>query len=145
MGRPETWLGALESTTLWSFVVLLLAVLNIGHGPDRDECLRFHQLNEMLRFAMGAFTADSCEPFSAYASDMLTELGSRVHIDIGERPIDALWRYLGDRACFPKLGHRPVWTETPKRKDIQHQYRATEICLFFGCMCWFLCLGPLSV
>ena len=41
--------AAVKAVHLWPFIILTLVCNNIGHGPERDELLRFHQLQEVLQ------------------------------------------------------------------------------------------------
>lgn len=128
-GLQNDWEGALRRPAMWSLVLLLMVVVNMGHGPDRDECQRFAQVQDMMSFLFEFFTPDSCLLFEHYASAMLDELGTLVPIDVGQAPTEALWAYLKEKAAFPKLGHKtklcqfmgaqralagllPNWTET---------------------------------
>lgn len=66
-----------------------MVVVNMGHGPDRDECQRFAQVQDMMSFLFEFFTPDSCLLFEHYASAMLDELGTLVPIDVGQAPTEA--------------------------------------------------------
>lgn len=108
--------AAYKLSGVWHFVLLLMLTHNIGHGPDRDECLRFHQLQEVMSFMLGSFDAETSELFQAYSSQMLEELGDKVPVFDGHTPEQSLWQYLRTSVAFPKLGH------------------GTMLCQFMGCL-----------
>jgi hypothetical protein len=82
--------GSLKAMKMWPFVILLMVAHNLGHGPEKDECLRFHQMNEALSFFFSTFDAANSELFLAYSKNMLDELGSRVCVQMGKAH-DAQW------------------------------------------------------
>ena len=95
----------LQGCGLWSLQVLLLVVHNLGHGPERDEMLRFAQINECLAFLFKHFQADTCDLFKARAPAMLKELGDKVDFLEGKSANQSLWEYLKNESAFPKLEH----------------------------------------
>ena len=105
-GCQNDFKNAMKSVGVWPLIILLTVCHNLGHGPERDECLRFHQLNESLRYLFSSFTADDCELFKARAPDMLKQLGSKIDGVEGLSPNQELWEYLKANHSFPKLGHR---------------------------------------
>lgn len=93
---------------LMSFVLLLLIVENLPHGPDRDEGLRFSQMSEMMAFVFRNFEAHQCDLFRERAADILSEkeadLPSEVVHDAD--PVGALWGHVKGLAPFEKRGYK---------------------------------------
>ena len=94
-------LGQLE---LWPLMILLLVVSNTGHGPERDEMLRFHQLNESLQWLFTNFEASTSDLFQTRAPQMLEELGSKIVFEEGLSANECLYQFLRVNAEYPKLG-----------------------------------------
>jgi hypothetical protein len=90
----------------WPLVLLLMVIHNLGHGPERDECLRFAQMQECMDVLFKVFDAETCELFQARAATMLDEMAAQIDLSDGESPVAALWQHLKANCRFKKLGHR---------------------------------------
>jgi len=96
----------LKNAGLWPLMILMLICNNIGHGPERDELLRFNQLQELLRTIMANFDHRTSELFKARAPCMLAEMGDLIDFDDSVSANENLWRHLKLHADYPKLGKK---------------------------------------
>jgi hypothetical protein len=103
--RRDAQLG-LQKMGKWPLVLLLMVIHNLGHGPERDECLRFAQMQECMDVLFKVFDAGTCELFQARAATMLDEMAAQIDLSDGESPVAALWQHLKANCRFQKLGHR---------------------------------------
>lgn len=97
---------ALRDGGLWPFLILLLLVSNFGHGPERDELLRFHQMQEALQFLFPHYTAETSDLFKARAPAMLEEMGEKIEGVQGMSAHQQLWRHLQLNHRYPKFGRK---------------------------------------
>jgi len=97
---------AFRATGQWSLMLLFLVILNLPHGPERDEGFIFTQLVESLQHMLENQTPAEFQLFQSRAPSILEEMGELVEIDEGEQPIDALWRYLKETAPYEKAKYR---------------------------------------
>ena len=91
-----------------SFNLLILVAHNLGHGPERDEGLRFAQIQEMMTFVFKHFQAGQCELFMSRAAAILEEMQEDLPDDVlkaADRPA-ALWNFLKDQTPFTKKEYK---------------------------------------
>ena len=89
---------------LWPLVILIMVVMNLGHGPEKDECLKFSQMQDVLSWLFQTFTAADCSLFQARCADIRAEIGADlVHLD-GRGDTECVWEMLRASEHFPKLG-----------------------------------------
>ena len=105
-GVQNDILGAMKSTNQFAFVLLMLVVLNLPHGPEKDEALRFSQLTEMMQAVYQEQSATTCVLFQHHAPAMLEEMRSELQIPRDAVPEEVLWRTLATEAIYPKLGSK---------------------------------------
>ena len=97
---------ALRDVKVWPFIVLVMLTNNLGFGPERDECLRFAQMQEALKLYFEVQDWCSAELFLARAPAMLREMGDTLVTRDDEPPMQSLWNKLKADHEYPKLGHR---------------------------------------
>ena len=83
--------AAFRATGQWSLMLLFLVILNLPHGPERDEGFRFKQMVESLEHMLANHTPGEFDLFQARAPDILVEMGDAIEVQGGEQPIEALW------------------------------------------------------
>ena len=98
--------GAFRATGQWSLMLLFLVILNLPHGPERDEGFRFKQMVDALEHMLENKSPGDFELFQARAPDILKEMGDMIHVQDDENPIDALWRHLKETAAYEKPKYR---------------------------------------
>ena len=74
--------------------------------PIATSACDFISFGEKMTNLFVTMGPDSCELVQHYATTMLDELGDEVSVSPGQRPVDALWAYLKNKAAFAKLDHR---------------------------------------
>eukprot|EP00971_Amphidinium_carterae_P348203 6490376-Amphidinium_carterae.1 len=94
----------LKAAKAWAFALLLLVPLNLGQGPQHDECLRFHQLHELMTWYFKNNRPEEATLFKAFAAEMLREHADSLNPD--EDPHVALWSHLQSKEQFCKQGAR---------------------------------------
>lgn len=87
-------------------VLLMLICFNLPHGPDKDEGMRFTQLQDSLEHLFRTMAPGACPLFESLAPAMLQDLGSAVPLLPGASPGESLWAFLGDKAKFPRKGYK---------------------------------------
>ena len=97
---------SMKTVGLWPLQILLLVVHNLGHGPERDEMLRFHQINESLKFLFEHFDAKNCELFKARAPAILQEMSHKVDFKEDMTANESLFEHLKQDSAYPKIGHQ---------------------------------------
>ena len=97
---------ALKQAGLWPLTILMLICNNIGHGPERDELLRFNQLQEVLKVIVDNFDHRTSELFKARAPDMLLEMQDTIEFDDTVSANENLWNHIKSHAQYPKLGKK---------------------------------------
>ena len=80
----------------------MMPVLNLGHGPEKDEGMRYLQLSETVESIFKYFSHDSFPLFEARASDILQDMGDNVEVGDSASPQEALWKYLKAHAPLEK-------------------------------------------
>ena len=108
-GRDLT--NTLEETGQMSFAMLTLILMNIRHGPDKDEHMRQQQFKAALKDMKETRDPLSFPLFLARAPAMLRELGDLVPIDESIGPIRSLWNWVIDLADNLLLGDRVKWSQ----------------------------------
>ena len=58
--------GALKACGLWALWLLLLVVVNMKHGPDKDECQRMQQYIDQVSKYMAIMAPGSAVLFQNY-------------------------------------------------------------------------------
>ena len=82
------------------YFLMLVVVLNIPHGPDKEVGLRYAQFKELLLFLFANLSYRDCELFLAYGTKMLAEMRADVENSGGEFDVHGgddwarLWQYL---------------------------------------------------
>ena len=105
-GAQRDLKDAFSDVGLWPLVLLLLVVVNLGHGPEKDECLRFSQINDLLDWLFKTFTAADCHLFQARAPDLRAEMGSKLKVGEGQSEMEAVRESLRHDSKYPKLGEK---------------------------------------
>ena len=88
--------GVFTALHKWPFVILMMVVMNLAHGPEKDEHLRWHQIKESLDDYIAKFGPHNAVLFKRRAGKMLEELGADVRVGEGETCEEVLWKYLQD-------------------------------------------------
>ena len=97
---------------LSAFVLMLMVVLNIPHGPITEVGLRYGQFQELLVFVFTHFTCNDCILFQVYSTRMLHEMrgcvqGSGSEFDVQGGDVWArLWQFLKATAPFDKAEYK---------------------------------------
>ena len=97
---------------LSAFVLMLMVVLNIPHGPITEVGLRYGQFQELLVFVFTHFTCNDCTLFQVYSTRMLHEMrgcvqGSGSEFDVQGGDVWArLWQFLKATAPFDKAEYK---------------------------------------
>eukprot|EP00971_Amphidinium_carterae_P343841 6483859-Amphidinium_carterae.1 len=103
-GVHNDTINALKGVKSWQFVLLLLVTVNLPHGPQQDEAMRFAQLVESSQAMYTRHEPHNCPLFQSHAPNILKELGSKVELTSTESPELTLWRHLKEESKWPKLG-----------------------------------------
>ena len=61
--RKNNVISSYKDNGLFDLVLMFLIVLNVFHGPDKDEDMRFVQIGDCMRWFFKKFTCDSSELF----------------------------------------------------------------------------------
>ena len=89
--------AAAKACGLWPLVLAFLIVVNLPQGPDKDEGLRWEQLNQSTTKYFKKFRAATGSLFQKHAPAMLEQFGQRVPPPESDQTnTDALWSYLED-------------------------------------------------
>ena len=110
-------LGSYTAIRRFDFVILMLIIFNLPQGPDKEEALRFGQLQQAIEFYLNKMIPENSVLFQARAADMLSELGDLVEIVDGDRN-RSLWAYLKSIAPYEKKRYRcklAQWSEWQRR------------------------------
>ena len=89
------------------YALILLVVMNINHGPDRDEGLRFEEFQDMFRQVVDKFPEGKAYSlFRARCGRILEELADDLPPHDGDDPAEGLWQHLRDYNTYGNIGRR---------------------------------------
>lgn len=104
-GAWRDTLGCLRDLGYFPWVLLLMIVINLPHGPDSTDT-RFNQMRAATGHIMATQTHRSCVLFQAHIGDMLSDLeGSLPEVD-WQSSEEAAWEWLRDNCTFARKGYR---------------------------------------
>jgi hypothetical protein len=100
-GGNDLWV-AIKAIGKYEFVLLTLCIMNLPHGPDREEGMRFAQLQESLQSMLDSMHWATFDLFRARADDIIDELGDKLEAKDSREPHEALWCHLQSLVAYPK-------------------------------------------
>ena len=85
-----------------------LISLNLPHGPDREEDMRWEQIKSCMLWYLDKLSPAKSELFQARAPMMFNELTTAGLLEpaAGENPSDAVWQWLRAKWTSPRKGYR---------------------------------------
>ena len=98
---------AFKATGQYSTMLLFLMIFNLAQGPDKEEGMRFQQLQECLQHMVEIHGSDPagfdllCARSNAMIHELQEEIGGE-----HDSPLEALWEYISSNAPFVKKGYR---------------------------------------
>jgi len=105
-GANRDFQGLAKDLKKFDFVLILLVVLNIAWGPDKDPGMRYEQFQAILKSVVDVMTPEQCVIFRAMCPRILEELGDRVPIDPEKGAEQSLWDYMKTTLPSNVLGKR---------------------------------------
>ena len=78
----------------FALMLILLIILNISHGPDKDEGMRYEQFREMLRKVADVMDPKTFVLFQARSARMCAELDGQFEVDPALGPALSLWKFI---------------------------------------------------
>ena len=90
-----------------AFQLLVLIVMCLPWGPEKEECMRWEQLKDVLDSMFSLHTADSLPLFSSRASRIAKEMRRSVPELSSIDPGADLWQHLKNKNDIFKKGIRP--------------------------------------
>ena len=97
---------AYKAVGKFPFILLTMVAHNIQHGPEKDEGLRFRQLQESVQFLFQNFSADTCALFQSHAPAILEEMGDQLPAGSSGHTTQDLWMFLQEAAPFEKKDYK---------------------------------------
>ena len=105
--QNDMWTG-FKAVSCFSTALLFLLIFNLSQGPEKEEGLRFQQLQECLEHMIEVY--GSCpETFvllNAHAPNILNEMGNDLDLQPGTDPLLSLWEHIRSHAPFTKKAYR---------------------------------------
>ena len=97
-----------QRCNVFNLKLIMLILLNLPHGPEKEEGMRYEQMCGCMRWYFEKFSPDTSELFKARVADMHTELSNAGLLDAasGASQEDTVWNWLKERWASPKKGHR---------------------------------------
>lgn len=97
-----------QACQVFNLKLVLLVVLNLPHGPEREEDMRFDQLVGCMNWYLDTFSAATSTLFQARAGRMYEELSMAGLLDTaaGLEPDEAVWQLLRSKWSSPRKGYR---------------------------------------
>ena len=87
----------------YSTCLLFLIIFNLSQGPDKEEGLRFKQLQDALAEMAESFPDPESFPlFLEHSEQMLQERADVIDVNASASPIRALYEYITQSAPFTK-------------------------------------------
>ena len=100
-----------KSINMQPFTLLMMIVFNMGHGPDKDEGMRWAQLQESLEWLFDVFGCGDFPLFEARHVDIVEEMGDELEYVDGEEHLSDMeraWNALRRRRQFEKKGRKVI-------------------------------------
>ena len=101
--QNDIWTG-FKAVGHFSTCLLFLLIFNLSQGPEKEEGLRFQQLQECLEHMIQIY-GDSPEMFellNSFAPNILTEMAQELDFQPGTVPLLSLWEHICSHAPFTK-------------------------------------------
>ena len=105
--QNDIWTG-FKAVGHFSTCLLFLLIFNLSQGPEKEEGLRFQQLQECLEHMIQIY-GDSPETFellNSFAPNILTEMAQELDFQPGTVPLLSLWEHICSHAPFTKKAYR---------------------------------------
>lgn len=96
----------MKAVGCYHFVLLSLVVMNLPHGPYREQGMRFQQMQESLRDMLDNFNWRTFALFRARVDTIIEEFGDVLDISGSENPHQVLWTHLQSLEAYPKSGRK---------------------------------------
>ena len=98
--------GAAKAMGWWPLIILMLMICNIGHSPDRDEGLRYSQMQETLRVLFSHFTAGTSALFQSRSRRLIKQYGTRLTEVDGADDMERAWALLMGESLVERLPYK---------------------------------------
>ena len=106
-GCQRDFWHAYKQVGQYSTCLLFLIIFNLSQGPDKEEGLRFKQLQDALAEMAESFPDPESFPlFLEHSEQMLQELADVIDVNASASPIRALYEYITQSAPFTKKHYR---------------------------------------
>lgn len=97
-----------QSCSVYPLLLVCLVVLNLPHGPEREEDMRYEQLAGCMQWYLQEFSPQTSTLFQARVANMHEELAAAglLETSSGAHPDELVWEFLQRRWAAPKKGYR---------------------------------------
>ena len=90
----------------FTFLLLTMIIVNVGHGPGKDEGMRFQQLQESIDHYFKTFSPHTSSLLAAHSTAILEEMEGELDVTPGETTLEALWQWLQHNHPYRKKGEK---------------------------------------
>ena len=91
----------------FSTMLLFLCIFNFAQGPDKEEGMRFQQVQEALQDMVDKHIDPENFPLLCeYSDQMISELKDTMGLDGLQSPLHSLWEFIKSNALFTKKQYR---------------------------------------
>lgn len=97
---------AFRAVGKWQFMLLMLVPLNLAQGPERDEGMRWQQLQEAFGYMMANQDPEEMDLYQDCADDLLKELKADYEMPGVKAPSVELWHALREVPPLVKKGYK---------------------------------------
>lgn len=86
--------AAFRDVGKFQFMLMMLVALNIAHGPERDEGMRFEQLSEAWRHMLATYDPHTFELYQVAAPNIIRDLSGTLVLPGIDSPAVELWNWM---------------------------------------------------
>lgn len=99
--------GAYRQVGKFQFMLMMLVPMNIPHGPEKDEGMRYEQLSAAWRHMLSTYEPSSFELWQSFAGRILDDAADNIQLPGVAAATEELWHWLKhDDVAWPPKGHR---------------------------------------
>lgn len=103
-GGKNDLIGALKATGKYALCLLALVCMNLPHGPDKDQGMRYNQIRGSMETLFSTGTPEGSPIFLQHAPEIIREVRRVSPEAVGDGGVESLWAWLKEREPFECKG-----------------------------------------
>ena len=91
---------------VYNFCLVTLCIMNVHHGPDKDEGMRHEQYMQMLKAVLNTMSCEECALFQHHVGHMIEDMADEFDIDPSIGPAKSFWNWMSEHVDSMHIGDR---------------------------------------